>query len=132
MTKKITFLLVSNICDDYWHRLLEETLSHLGPLQIHPEETIRDLVSQQNFALIIIDAAGVSDTPFLVSHIRANQPSARVVVATASPTWKHAREVFYAGASDYIRKLSDKGEILSSLQSVLKKPLPANIKKKRI
>ncbi len=121
MSKEVTFLLVSNASDDYWGQLLEQALSPLGSVQVCREQDTLTLVLQQNFGLIIIDAASVNDASQLVSFILSRQAKAKIVVATASPTWKQARRAFYAGATDYMRKLSDKKEILSTLQAALKK-----------
>ena len=123
MSQRATFLLVSKASNDYWHRVLEEALSNLGSLHIHQERNVLPLVLQQSFALIIVDAGAVGDAARLISRVRVCQPDARIVVATASPTWKQAREVFYAGAIDYIRKPSDKKEALFTLQTVLKESL---------
>lgn len=121
MSKKPTFLLVSNTSDDYWYQILEEALSPLGSIQICQEQEILILVLKHRFALIIIDATYVSDASNLVFRIRVRQPEARIVVATASPTWKQARKAFYSGAVDYMRKLTDKKEIFSTLRAVLEK-----------
>lgn len=131
MSEKVTFLLVSKTSRNYWRQVLGEALSSLGSLQVHQEQNVLALVLQQSFALIIIDAAAVSDAARLVSRIRICQPDARIVVATASPTWKQAREVFYAGAVDYVRKLSDKNETLFMLKNALEKALPANGREER-
>ncbi len=122
MTNKVTFLLVSDATDDYWCAMLKETLTPLGPLYLCSEKETLSLISEQAFTLIIIDAAFVMIPARLVSQIREQHPAIRIVVVTASPTWKQARRIFYAGATDYMRKLLNKKEILSTFRAVLFPP----------
>jgi DNA-binding NarL/FixJ family response regulator len=59
-----------------------------------------------------------------VARIRTQRRDARIVVVTDSPTWSRSREAFEAGATDYIRKLLDKEDILSQIKIALAKVLP--------
>ena len=118
MPQRDNYLLISNTCDDPWSQVLERVLSPLGSFQICKEKDILRFTLRQ-FCLIIIDAASVSDVPRLISRILAQAPNIKVIVATATPTWKQAREVFYAGATDYVRKLPNEYEILSVLKTAL-------------
>jgi len=128
MMQKNSFLLIGNLCESYWHQTLKEALSNIGSLEIQSEESSLSLVLKKNFSLIIVDAGGVYNPSCLVSRIREVQPDARIVVMTASPTWKQAREMFYAGVTDYMRKLPNKDELLPSFQEVLRKPVRYNRK----
>lgn len=118
---KANFLLINGTREHYWCQVLEEALAPLGSLQVGSEEEAIRLILQQSYDMIIVDATIVNDTPLLVSRIRAQRPDARVVVVTASPTWQRARDVFYAGATDYIRKSLNKEELLSAFQIALAK-----------
>jgi CheY-like chemotaxis protein len=124
MFRKANFLLINGIRERRWRRVLEEALAPLGTLQVGKEEDAVEVVLQQSYDVIIVDATVVKDVPLLVSRIRTQQPDARIVVATASPAWQRAREVFYAGATDYIRKSLNEEEILSAFQAALAKMPP--------
>ena len=124
MSGKARFLLVNGTRERHWCQLLEEALAPLGTLRAEEEKNALELVLQQSYHVVIVDATTVRNPPLLVSRIRAQRPDARIVVATASPTWRRAREVFYAGATDYIRKSLNKEEILSAFQAALNKVPP--------
>lgn len=119
---KVSVLLISGAQEDYWRQVVEDALASLGTLQFAEEQEALDLVLQQSYDMVIVDATAVVDASSLVSRIKARQPNTRIVVATTSPTWTRAREAFYAGATDYIRKSLDTEEILSALQAALTKP----------
>jgi len=61
----------------------------------------------------------------MLSRLRAQQPEARIVIATTVPTWQRAREALRAGAADYIRKSLDEKELCSKIQAVLETPPPS-------
>jgi DNA-binding NtrC family response regulator len=124
MFEKLPFLLISGSFDPYWGQILAQALESLGTLQVSTEPDAAMLLRSITYDLIIIDASGVEQAPRLIERIRAEQPDARVVIMTASPTWTRAREAFLAGAIDYTRKSLDLDEIRSVIQSALNKPLP--------
>jgi DNA-binding NtrC family response regulator len=118
------FLLIGDSCNDPWRQVIEGSVASLGTLQIAVEFDALSLTRQQDYDVIVIDAARVTDVPLLVSCIRTQKPGARIVVATASPTWRRAREAFRAGATDYIRKSLNKEEVLSALRATVNKAPP--------
>jgi DNA-binding NtrC family response regulator len=124
MPKERRLLLIGGSRDDPWRWVLEEASASLGVLQIAREMDAFRLIRQQDFDVIIIDAAKVEDIFPLVSCIRAQRPDTRVMVATASPTWRRARGAFRAGAIDYIRKSMNKEEVLSALRATMSKAPP--------
>jgi len=124
MSQEIRFLLINGSCDHYWREVLEEVLAPLGTLEVSREEEAIKLVLLSSYDLILVDATAVGNVPLLVARIRAQRPEARIVVATASPTWARAREAFQSGATDYIRKSLNREEILSAVQTALVKILP--------
>lgn len=114
-----TFLLVGDQQDAPWCQVLARALMSLGEPKVVSREEAAKYIAQDHYDVIVVDAATVEDVPSLVSHLRAKWPVARVVVATASPTWKRAREALQAGAADYIRKSLSEKEILSVFRDIL-------------
>jgi DNA-binding NarL/FixJ family response regulator len=122
---KAAFLLVGTGTETLWPLVLQRALSALGELHTVPEEEALQTVAESRYDVIIVDASEVSDVPALVSRLRTQRPQTRIVVVTASPTWRRAREALRAGATDYIRKLSDEEELRSRIQAVLDTPPPS-------
>jgi DNA-binding NarL/FixJ family response regulator len=124
MEVNYTFLLVGNRAKTQWALVLQQALSPLGRLHLVSEEEAVQAVVQSDYVVIIIDAGVVQDAALLTSRLRGQRPGVRVVVATASPTWRRAREALRAGAADYIRKSLDEQELHSKIQAVLERPPP--------
>ena len=124
MATEKDFLLISKTEDSTWLSVVAAALAPFGPLDIAPLKKALDLIQQQPRQMIIVDAAEVDDASGLVAQIRAVRPGARVVVATASPTWRRAREAFQAGATDYIRKSLSIGQLQEALSDALEKTPP--------
>ncbi len=119
-----SFLLVSERSDTHWPLVLRQALTPLGKLHIVSEEKALQIVAQSYYDAIIVDAGAVTDAIAIVSRLRAQQSKARIIVATASPTWTRAREALHAGAVDYVRKSLDEKELRSAIEAVLELPLP--------
>ncbi|MFP5262399.1 MAG: response regulator [Blastocatellia bacterium] len=119
---KCPFLLIGEQ-GDFWRQVLEGALAPMGHLQTVEEKSAIDLVIENEYAAIVIDAAHVGSFGLMTSRIRAQRPDARVIVATAAPSWQRAREAFKSGATDYIYKSADEAELLASLEAALAKPL---------
>ena len=118
-----SFLLVGE-AKSRWATILGQALSSLGPLRVVPEQQATLAIVQSHFDVIIVGAGSVFDPALLASRLRAQKPEARVVVATASPTWKQAREAMLAGAVDYTQKSLDEKELCRKIQAVLELPVP--------
>ncbi len=123
MSGKNDILLLSDP-DSSWLGSVVLAMAPLGDLQIVPVERAMDLVHQQPWRMIIVDAAYVDNAPQQVARIRALCPGARIVVATASPTWRQAREAFQAGATDYIRKSLSKKDLYKAFSEAIEKTPP--------
>jgi len=116
------FLLISGMPLTQWNQVLQRALASLGELQIASEEQAVNMIFQNHYDVVIIDAGPVRDAVSLVSRARASRKGLRIVVVTASPTWLRAREVLLAGATDYIRKSLDEEEIQAFIKSMLELP----------
>lgn len=115
------FLLIGEKVETQWPLVLQRALSPLGKLRVISEEEAVQRVSREHYDVIIVDAGVVGDEDVvpLVSRLREQRLEARIVVATASPTWQRAREALQAGAAEYIRKSLDEKEIRLRIRAVL-------------
>lgn len=120
---EFTFLLIGEKGESQWPLVLERALSPLGKLWIVPENELMQVLVQKYYDAIIIDAGAAHDARGLISLLKEQQPKARIVVATASPTWQRAREMLQAGAVDYIYKSLDEKRLLSEFRTMLEIPL---------
>lgn len=115
---KSQFLLITQEILTRWTAIVREALAEIGDLQILAEdEAIRAGI--QNYDIIIIDAGTVPDEVALISRLMAKNPQARIVIATASPTWTRARDALKAGAVDYILKSINGNELRAKIQSIM-------------
>lgn len=112
-------MLVSEEEETLWPRVLRRALAPLGELRILSEEKAVQVVTTSPVPLVILDAAAVQDVAGLTSRLKRERPDLHVVVATASPTWRRARQALQAGASDYIRKSLDEEELRAQIEAVL-------------
>lgn len=111
-----TFLLVTNSPDSSWPTIVAEALGPLGQVRMMDDQETLQRVQAKGCKLIIVDATSVGDIATLFARLRRKEPTIPIVVATASPTWKQARKVFLAGATDYIRKSTEKDTLLKFFQ----------------
>lgn len=124
MKKGARFLLIGGSRDPSWRGVLATALRPLGTLKEGKESEAIERLRDTSYQLIIVDAAVVRDAPSFVTRIREHTPDARVVIATASPTWRRARDAFRAGVVDYIPKTLDEEEIRELLERALAKTPP--------
>lgn len=124
MQKERSIILIDGSHDYPWAKVLKDSLNPMDILEIIHEDNAVTLIAQRNYDLVIIDAAAVRDAPLLVSHIRTKCNDARIMIVTASPTWRRAREAFQAGATDYVQKSLDTKETKLTIQAALKKTPP--------
>lgn len=115
--KKI--LVVGDSSDVVWVEMLKDALLPLGRLDLVLGDDVKTKLEQHSYDLIIVDAGGSKNPIGLVSSIHKQKPDATIVVATISPTWRRAREFILAGATDYVRKSTDKIVIFDIFKAIL-------------
>ncbi len=120
---KYSFLHIGAATESVWPLVLEQALAPLGTTRLASELDATRVANEHNYDIIIIDTGVVPEPLELIAELQAQQPKARIIVATSSPTWQRAREVFQAGAIDYIRKSLDKVQLQASIQKILQDPL---------
>lgn len=124
MTHPHRILLINGSSDDHWHTLIERIADAHGDLTIGAEAAVPGLLSEARYAVIIIDASAVEQVSPLIRRLRALQSYARIIVATASPSWQGARAAFLAGAFDYIVKSHGYDDLASVVAAAIDAPPP--------
>jgi len=120
-----SFLIIGEKTEAMWPSIVQRALSSLGKSTIIEEEEV-ETAAHKDYDLIVIDAGAVKEAALLVARLRALLPGARIVVATASPTWTRARDAFKSGAADYVRKSLDEAEIRANMRAVIAVSMPPN------
>jgi DNA-binding NarL/FixJ family response regulator len=116
-----TFLLVATGHGSPWTETVREAVGPLGELRTATPAEAASLVARKDYSMVILDAGAADDPAPLVAALRRAAPLVPLVVVTASPTWQSAKEVFMAGASDYVRKSHDADALAATLQDILAK-----------
>lgn len=112
---KDRILLITEQPEDLWCRLVVRVLapSHyverVGGLQA------LGLPDLQEFSLAILDSTSLKNVTALIVGLSQDQNRPPIVVATASPNWRQARDAFAAGAIDYCRKSYDEKDLPRTL-----------------
>lgn len=104
-----------------WYRVLREALKPHGDVtQTTLEEAEKEL-RRRKYTLIVVDTLGLfeEDIRSTVNRLHKLQPQSHIVFASASPTWRPAREALRAGASDYIVKSYDPRRTIKALELYL-------------
>lgn len=118
MSNRILF--VSNYPDSTWAAVIVPELQSLGDVNIHAEEDALAKVDSLQYDLVVIDASGVeTDLAELVDRLCCDKQKRSVVVATSAPSWRLARDVFHAGAADYIPRNFDTENLVSACKRAL-------------
>lgn len=103
----------------YWDDIIPEIEKDIGQVWVARETDVLKKRVMSELDLIIIDVTEVKDMSRLVAEIQSQSPQGKIVIATSSPTWGEARDAFYMGAADYIRKQPDAQEMVLALNTVL-------------
>lgn len=113
------FLLISGTESIHWERTLRAALTSLGALEISSRSEASELIGRNDYALVFIDATAIVEVAETIRDIRGQRRALPIIVAAASTDWAQAREVFRAGATDYVRKSHDHLELLSVTRAVM-------------
>lgn len=117
-------VLLGTINDNYWSDTLREALAPLGHLDLMTPGQVAAGELDGKYDLVAVDASYVEDVDRFVSRLRTERPERRIVVLSAAPTWQSARSAFEAGATDYLPKSLDKGELLRRFKELGRKQPP--------
>ncbi len=128
MRRKSKILLIDD--KPWWSGFSMKVLSEHGykvDMAYDEEEALRILDSRK-YDLVIMDyyVSGVNGITSLM-RILEKHPCERVVVVSASPSWKEGRDIFRAGAIDYLSKSLDENKLLENIQKGLKVKPPLSL-----
>ena len=118
----MNFMLIGGPADSEWGTILRHALAPLGEVTYLPSSSWHDNFGEKLFEVVIIDASNVDGVEQFVRLAHTEQPSSKIVVVTASPTWQRARAAFYAGATDYIPKILNEQVLQNAFKKLLDKP----------
>ena len=114
------FLVIGQNTKSLWLREVHNVLCRLGKVELKESSEIFLQIPHLDFDLVVIDAHQADeDVVALVELLHCQEPRRPIIVGTMSPTWRRARQVFLAGATDYIRKSFDSDITLTQFKNVL-------------
>src|SRR5438105_2835728 len=76
---------------------IRQIVAHLGELTMSVQSAHH---FGAGYKIIFVDATTVCNLAEILARIHADAPESRIVVMSASPTWREARTAFEAGAAD--------------------------------
>ena len=118
---KSTLYLISNSPRDRWLRGVKSALTSIGNLDDSNESIALNQIAQKNYDLIVVHANNPNKVSSILNKVFAKKPNARVVVTTASNSWRLARAAFLNGAMDYVSDSLAGDDIVPAFKSILQK-----------
>lgn len=108
--------------DRRWVEVTRNAADKLGRgLEVVSGPESDSIALRRDYALVVLDASFVSDSPRTVAAICSRNPSVHLMVFSPAPQWQEAKEVILAGAADYELKSSREEHILLILKRNLDK-----------
>jgi DNA-binding NtrC family response regulator len=107
--------------DEHWFGILEKALDCQADFVRENPKNLSSFHWHKEYNIIIVDTLDVSKKKLymMVTDLKNRQPSAKIIVVSASPTWTAVREALKAGATDYIVKSFDPAKIEKDLKPYL-------------
>lgn len=115
-----SILLGSHRPQDRWEAL-RRALATLGNEVEVASQASMPQIGWINYDLVVLEVGFIRDLRATIAVIRRENPDARIIVFSASPDWKEAREAMLAGAVEYARKSLDYETVLTTLKKRLDK-----------
>lgn len=110
--------VLSNNDQSPWLKHLTEVLGSLGTVSVFSECAFSEELDRW-FDLLLVDASGLQmELAERVGWLHGRFPTVPIVVLTSSPTWRRARAVLQAGASDYMRRSMEDDILLERCRSL--------------
>jgi DNA-binding response OmpR family regulator len=129
--QKQLLIMISEDEELEWIQMVQKTWQTVGKMEIISEATAMQsgISTIQTPSFIIIDASSIHhDLVSLVKeiHQQFENENVPIVVASASPNWEQARDVFHAGAADYIKRTTDIQSLVQLLKNYAGRASPPN------
>jgi len=99
----------------FWEKIFKDKRMKFKAVSITSEEQILEEKETITSELIIVDITGTKKISHLISIIKSQQSKPNIIITNFIPTWKQAREAFYLGAVDYIRKINNHDEMVEQI-----------------
>ena len=125
LDNKPHLLLIS--ADSPWLSFFDETLACLMTVEMvgRRQEGLdclrRSVSSGDGYEVVVVDVGTTADILAFIHEILSITPDSRVVVVTAAPDWRAARDSLAAGASGYLTKSLNPQQTLAAFRDILSK-----------
>lgn len=118
----VRVVLVSDSAPTPWTVAIERAIEQIGRVICKTTSELDQCSGAKKADLIIVDASTTQRTAQVIAMLRSVNRAGRIVVFTASPDWKEARDVLKAGALDYVPKSVQGTRLQEYLRTVLTSP----------
>ncbi len=116
--KRKNVVIIGNNANSLWVTAVRDALANWGTVQFQPECEALANPQEKSPDLFLVDASTLeTDTVQFVASLNQANPCTPIIVATTSPTWRRARDLIQAGATDYVRRSFNKELILDRCQA---------------
>ncbi len=118
MQKRKNVAIIGNNVHSLWVTAVRDALTNWGTVRLWPENEALANPQEKSPDLLLVDASTLeTDTVQFVTLLNRAHPYTPIIVATTSPTWRRARDILLAGATDYVRRSFNKQVILDRCQA---------------
>lgn len=90
-------------------------------VDLDPEKALVKLNSKKYDFIILDSSVSQGNGLSILKRIHREYPEERIIVVSASPSWREGKEAYFEGAIDYISKSFDEASLLSVLREDLEK-----------
>jgi len=119
----VSVLYIGNPAN-HFRRTLSDALDGYGHLSLSIHAQSKLINDSFGYHCYILDADTLTHLDLLIHRIRDVQPDARILIVTDHPDWYIAREVFRAGAINYVSKGTHHLHVRATLKHTLRQQLP--------
>jgi len=112
---------ISNNPESPWMAAIQSVVDQNCQFIPAKQDEVQLILQENKSDLILIEASSItSNIGALVSSLEDLSPKTPIIVVTHSPTWQNARDIFKAGAADYVRSTLNKKELATFLSNALR------------
>ena len=127
--KEKVLIIISEDEELEWIQIVQKAWQPLGKIAVVTEAASmeNDISTIQQSSFIIIDASSTRcDLVSLIKELHIQNERVPIVVASASPTWEQARDIFHAGAAEYIKRTTNVQSLVRLFKSHTDRGSPKN------